>query len=321
MLQTYCRSFSFDLGRRRRVVDIDRADAGSELPQKKKKKLGKNVGTEGKEEEEDDDDQEEAEGLGLGMVELAVDVRDDDSLLLTRGMQQEGNSSSSSSSLAMVEPNRHHNTNTITLADLCREEKKRASSSSSSSSSSSCSSSSSSHLLNLIHTSCKSTKQKSQGIFSESNSSPSQRMNEFIKQLCSNATSSSSNNEDETYRFRNPSATDGSNNIISSDVQAFHSYGSSSIKIRTCSGNEPYSQNSGTDFLLGRCKSSTEFALESLRFFSKTTEIGSDTQWKAVEDRFYQLASTDGLLARADFGYCIGKSHNTLIQIGICSYW
>ena len=66
----------------------------------------------------------------------------------------------------------------------------------------------------------------------------------------------------------------------------------------------------GTDFSLGRCKSSTEFALESLRFFSKTTEIDSDTQWKAVEDRFYQLASTDGLLARADFGYCIGKKHN-----------
>eukprot|EP00250_Pteridium_aquilinum_P004331 c14550_g2_i1 orf=954-1937(+) len=56
---------------------------------------------------------------------------------------------------------------------------------------------------------------------------------------------------------------------------------------------------------LQRCKSSAEFALEGLRFISKTTG-DSAIQWQAVENRFYSLASTDNLLARADFGFCIG---------------
>jgi hypothetical protein len=59
---------------------------------------------------------------------------------------------------------------------------------------------------------------------------------------------------------------------------------------------------------LDRSKSScTELALESLRFISKTTESDLAPQWKAVEDRFYEVASPDGLINRHDFGYCIGK--------------
>ena len=263
-------------------MDIDRAeDVGSW------KLVNTVVGSrtgEGEEtERNEEEDGEATEHLDM-VSEITVDVRDDSSLLM-RGMQQ-----NSSSALDTVEPNRHQNMKMKTLSELWREEKRKVSSSSSSQS---------------HHQ--KSMKQKSQELSAESHKSPSQRMNEFMKQLCSTATSSSprpSSYIREPYCIRNPNAS-GELDTVAAEA---HISGSSRIRIRDCPGNEPYSQESRSDLFLGRCKSSTEFALESLRFISKASEVGSDNQWKAVEDRFYQLASTDGLLARADFGCCIGTN-------------
>lgn len=57
---------------------------------------------------------------------------------------------------------------------------------------------------------------------------------------------------------------------------------------------------------LQRTKSSAERALKGLRFISKNTgENDSVEMWKRVESRFKSLAK-DGLLAREDFGECIG---------------
>jgi hypothetical protein len=313
MLQTYHRSFSFDLGRRRRVVDIDRADdAGSMLPWKlvNAAAVGGSRAGEGEEEEEEEaektaeaEEEEEAEGVEhLDMArEIAVDVRDDDSSLLTRGMR-ENPSSSSSSAVAMAEPNRHPGVKKKkkkTLSELWREEKRKAASSSAPTPSSQ------SHHQ-------RATKQRSQELSAESHKSPSQRMSEFLNKLSSTAppssSSSSSSYDRELCCIRNLNAS-GELSTIAADAQALHSSGSSKIRIRDFSGNDLSSLDSRSDQFLGRCKSSTGFALESLRFISKASEVGPNNQWKAVEDRFYRLDSTDGLLARADFGYCIGTKH------------
>jgi respiratory burst oxidase len=58
---------------------------------------------------------------------------------------------------------------------------------------------------------------------------------------------------------------------------------------------------------LQRTRSSAQRALNGLRFISKTTGASdAEELWKQVEARFESLA-VDGLLARADFGQCIGK--------------
>jgi len=59
--------------------------------------------------------------------------------------------------------------------------------------------------------------------------------------------------------------------------------------------------------LLNRSRSGARRALKGLRFISRTTTDadGSAALWRAVEERFNALA-TDGLLARDDFGDCIG---------------
>lgn len=59
---------------------------------------------------------------------------------------------------------------------------------------------------------------------------------------------------------------------------------------------------------LQRTRSSARRALDGLRFISRTTvgANGAEEQWKQVEARFESLAD-DGLLARPDFGECIGK--------------
>lgn len=57
---------------------------------------------------------------------------------------------------------------------------------------------------------------------------------------------------------------------------------------------------------LQRTRSSAERALKGLRFISRTTgATDADELWKRVESRFEYLAK-DGLLAREDFGECIG---------------
>lgn len=58
---------------------------------------------------------------------------------------------------------------------------------------------------------------------------------------------------------------------------------------------------------LQRTKSSAERALKGLRFISKNTTGANDAEqmWKRVELRFKSLEK-DGLLAREDFGECIG---------------
>eukprot|EP00249_Psilotum_nudum_P005662 c19098_g1_i1 orf=749-3586(-) len=56
-----------------------------------------------------------------------------------------------------------------------------------------------------------------------------------------------------------------------------------------------------------RSKSGAQYALQGLRFINKTTgNADADALWKAVENRFFQLASPEGLIYRADFGPCIG---------------
>lgn len=60
---------------------------------------------------------------------------------------------------------------------------------------------------------------------------------------------------------------------------------------------------------LDRNRSSAQRALGGLRFISKTTTGMNDNEeimWRKVEQRFRCLAK-DGLLAREDFGECIGK--------------
>jgi respiratory burst oxidase len=59
--------------------------------------------------------------------------------------------------------------------------------------------------------------------------------------------------------------------------------------------------------LLNRSRSGARRALKGLRFISRTTTDadGGAALWRAVEERFNALA-TDGLLARDDFGDCIG---------------
>lgn len=65
---------------------------------------------------------------------------------------------------------------------------------------------------------------------------------------------------------------------------------------------------------LQRTRSSAQRALNGLRFISKTTGASdAEELWKQVEARFESLA-VDGLLARADFGQCIGKDLKTPIK-------
>jgi respiratory burst oxidase len=77
------------------------------------------------------------------------------------------------------------------------------------------------------------------------------------------------------------------------------------------------------DAKLQRSTSSAQRALKGLQFINKTTRGNScvcdwdcdcDQMWKKVEKRFESL-SKNGLLARDDFGECVGKSINIYIYI------
>lgn len=68
---------------------------------------------------------------------------------------------------------------------------------------------------------------------------------------------------------------------------------------------------------LQRTKSSAQQALKGLRFISKTTGTSDATDpWRRVESRFESLAK-DGLLAREDFGECIGMDDSKEFAVGI----
>ncbi|TYI71839.1 hypothetical protein E1A91_D07G017700v1 [Gossypium mustelinum] len=68
---------------------------------------------------------------------------------------------------------------------------------------------------------------------------------------------------------------------------------------------------------LQRTKSSAERALKGLRFISKNTgENDAVEMWKRVESRFESLAK-DGLLAREDYGECIGMVDSKEFAVGI----
>ncbi|XP_009799187.1 respiratory burst oxidase homolog protein E isoform X1 [Nicotiana sylvestris] len=68
---------------------------------------------------------------------------------------------------------------------------------------------------------------------------------------------------------------------------------------------------------LVRSKSTAQRALGGLRFISKTTgESDTNVQWKKVEARFDALAK-DGLLAREDFGDCIGMTDSKEFAVGV----
>ncbi|KAH7574516.1 hypothetical protein JRO89_XS03G0306100 [Xanthoceras sorbifolium] len=68
---------------------------------------------------------------------------------------------------------------------------------------------------------------------------------------------------------------------------------------------------------LQRTRSSAQRALKGLRFINKTT-CASDAEmlWRKVETRFESLAK-DGLLAREDFGECIGMVDSKEFAVGI----
>ncbi|XP_055824145.1 respiratory burst oxidase homolog protein E-like isoform X2 [Solanum dulcamara] len=68
---------------------------------------------------------------------------------------------------------------------------------------------------------------------------------------------------------------------------------------------------------LVRSKSTAQRALGGLRFISKTTgESDTNVLWKKVEARFHALAK-DGLLAREDFGECIGMVDSKEFAVGV----
>ncbi|KAI5320026.1 hypothetical protein L3X38_039734 [Prunus dulcis] len=69
---------------------------------------------------------------------------------------------------------------------------------------------------------------------------------------------------------------------------------------------------------LQRTRSSARRALDGLRFISRTTvgANGAEELWKQVEARFESLAD-DGLLARPDFGECIGMVDSEEFAVGI----
>ncbi|CAN4084638.1 unnamed protein product [Withania somnifera] len=69
--------------------------------------------------------------------------------------------------------------------------------------------------------------------------------------------------------------------------------------------------------MLVRNKSTAQHALGGLRFISKTTgESDTNVLWKKVEARFHALAK-DGLLAREDFGECIGMVDSKEFAVGV----
>ncbi|KAF7836832.1 respiratory burst oxidase-like protein E [Senna tora] len=68
---------------------------------------------------------------------------------------------------------------------------------------------------------------------------------------------------------------------------------------------------------LERNRSSAQRALKGLRFISKTTgATDANELWRKVEERFRLLAK-DGLLAREDFGECIGMEDSKEFAVGI----
>ncbi|GAV70958.1 Ferric_reduct domain-containing protein/FAD_binding_8 domain-containing protein/NAD_binding_6 domain-containing protein/NADPH_Ox domain-containing protein [Cephalotus follicularis] len=69
---------------------------------------------------------------------------------------------------------------------------------------------------------------------------------------------------------------------------------------------------------LQRTTSSAQRALKGLRFISKNRGVSdaADVSWRYVEARFHSLAK-DGLLAREDFGECIGMVDSKEFALGI----
>ncbi|XP_057967882.1 respiratory burst oxidase homolog protein E [Malania oleifera] len=67
---------------------------------------------------------------------------------------------------------------------------------------------------------------------------------------------------------------------------------------------------------LQRTKSSAQQALKGLRFINRTTAGTSEELWRKVESRFASLAKDD-LLAREDFGECIGMVDSKEFAVGI----
>nr|KYP62206.1 Respiratory burst oxidase isogeny protein F [Cajanus cajan] len=67
---------------------------------------------------------------------------------------------------------------------------------------------------------------------------------------------------------------------------------------------------------LERTRSSAQRALKGLRFISKSGEA-SEELWRKVEERFTLLAK-DGLLAREDFGQCIGMEDSK--EFAVCIF-
>ncbi|XP_018466763.1 respiratory burst oxidase homolog protein E isoform X2 [Raphanus sativus] len=76
---------------------------------------------------------------------------------------------------------------------------------------------------------------------------------------------------------------------------------------------------------LQRTRSSAQRALQGLQFINKTTkgnscgcdwECGCDEMWKKVEKRFETL-SKEGLLAREDFGECVGMKDSKEFAVSV----
>eukprot|EP00249_Psilotum_nudum_P009520 c21989_g1_i3 orf=526-2610(+) len=86
-----------------------------------------------------------------------------------------------------------------------------------------------------------------------------------------------------------------------------------SVEVRTLP-DVPTTLNTRLQKQVRRNESGTSLALKGLKFIGGTGNTDQQKTWKAVEERFYHMASPEGILARADFGPCVGlKDSNEFV--------
>ncbi|XP_059283599.1 respiratory burst oxidase homolog protein E-like [Lycium ferocissimum] len=119
--------------------------------------------------------------------------------------------------------------------------------------------------------------------------------------------------------IRSPSMRSRTTSVAASDVSDdhFQHHQNNNISYTNTTNTLSAREEMKSKLKLVRSKSTAQRALGGLRFISKTT-VESDTNvlWKKVEARFHALAK-DGLLAREDFGECIGMVDSKEFAVGV----
>ncbi|XP_060188273.1 respiratory burst oxidase homolog protein E-like [Lycium barbarum] len=118
--------------------------------------------------------------------------------------------------------------------------------------------------------------------------------------------------------IRSPSMRSRTMSVVASDVSDDHfQHHQNNISYINTTNTLSAREEMKSKLKLVRSKSTAQRALGGLRFISKTT-VESDTNvlWKKVEARFHALAK-DGLLAREDFGECIGMVDSKEFAVGV----